>query len=146
MPVYFETGISQAMAWSLLNRYIVGCPANNSRIEWPAFPWLSVTNEPNLLQDGYNAAITHNRTSLTEPGRRVEFQWESAGKSVGPNNSYNTSIGGLINATQPAFAAFINQLNVTYAPLNVTGSNTGFAFQPNGTVFEETPNDNIIVS
>ncbi|KAK1923366.1 Rds1 protein [Papiliotrema laurentii] len=137
-PVYFETGISQSMAWSLLSRYIVSCPAQNPRIEWPIFPWLSVTNEPSLLVDGYNAAITHNRTSLTEPGRKVEFSWEAPGKTVSYNNSYNTSIGGLINATQPSFVAFINQLNVTYAPLNVTGENTGFAYQPGGTVFENT--------
>jgi len=144
MPVWFESGISQAMSWTLLSRYLIECPAENPRIEFPIFPLLSVTNEPNLLQDGYNAAITHNRTSLSQPGDRIELSWESAGKTVSYNNSYNTSIGGLINSTQPSFLAFINQLNVTYAPVEVTGENTGYAIQPNGTVFEDTPENPII--
>jgi hypothetical protein len=41
MPVYFETGISQSMAWTLLSPYIVECPAENPHIEWQNFPWLS---------------------------------------------------------------------------------------------------------
>jgi len=143
-PVWFESGISQAMQWSLLSRYIIECPAQNPRIEFPIFPFLSVTNEPSLLQDGYNAAITHNRTSLSQPGDRIELSWENPGQTVSYNNSYNTSIGGLINSTAPAFLAFINQLNVTYAPVEVTGNNTGYVIQPNGTVFEDTPENPIV--
>lgn len=41
-PVHFETGISQSMAWSLLNRYIVSCPAGTPKIvsllSTPKFP------------------------------------------------------------------------------------------------------------
>jgi len=144
MPVYFETGISQAMSWSLLNRYIVECPAQNPRIEWPAFPMLSVTNDANLLVDGYNAAITHNRTSLTEPGREIQLSWEAPGMTVSYNNSYNTTVGGNVNSTVPQFLAFINQLNVTYVPLANVTNNTATAIQPNGTVFPVTPNDQII--
>jgi len=101
MPVYFETGISQSMSWSLLNRYIVSCPAENPKIEWPIFPFLSVTNEPDLLVDGYLANITHNRTSLSVPGRVVTMSWEAPGMAVSYNNSYNTSIGGLVNTSVP---------------------------------------------
>jgi hypothetical protein len=101
MPVFFETGISQAMSWSLLNRYIVECPAQNPRIEWPAFPQLSVVNDANLLVDGYNAAITHNRTSLTEAGRVIQLSWEAPGMTVSYNNSYNTTVGGNVNSTVP---------------------------------------------
>jgi hypothetical protein len=32
MPVYFEVGIPQAFAWTLLNPYIVSCPAENEPI------------------------------------------------------------------------------------------------------------------
>ena len=38
MPVYFETGISQSMSWSLLSRYIVSCPASNPLIVSHSFP------------------------------------------------------------------------------------------------------------
>ena len=138
MPVYFETGISQSMSWSLLSRYIVSCPAQNPRIEWPIFPWLSVTNDANLLVDGYEAAITHNRTSLTEPGRQVFFNWDNPGKTVSYNSSYNTSVGTLTNGSAPQYVAWISQLNTTYTPLNVTGNNTGYTFQPGGVVFNST--------
>jgi hypothetical protein len=38
----------------------------------------------------------------------------------------------------PKFAAWINQLNVTYTPLTVTSNNTGFTAQPRGVVFNNT--------
>jgi hypothetical protein len=138
MPVYFETGISQSMAWTLLSPYIVECPAENPHIEWQNFPWLSVTNEPSLLVDGYEAAITHNRTSLTEPGRQVTFEWDAPGKTTGYNSSYNTTVGGNVTDLTPQYAAWISQLNVTYTPLNVTGNNTGYTYQPGGVVFNTT--------
>ena len=103
-----------------------------------------MTNEPNLLVDGYNAAITHNRTVPTEAGQNITFQWETPGQTVSYNDSYITSIGGSIaNGSQPAFAAFINQLNVTYAPLTVTSNNTGYTSQPGGSVFNNTDDPNI---
>ena len=43
MPVWFETGISQSMAWTLLAPYIVSCPASNPRIAWQNFPALNIT-------------------------------------------------------------------------------------------------------
>ena len=43
MPVWFETGISQSMAWTLLAPYIVTCPASNPRIAWQNFPALNIT-------------------------------------------------------------------------------------------------------
>jgi len=141
MPVYFETGISQAMSWSLLSRYIIECPAQNPRIEWPLFPALNATNNPGLLIDGYNAAITHNRTSVTQPGQMIQLEWESPGMTVSYNNSYNTTVGGLVNSTTPLFVAFINQLNVTYSPLMNVSGNTAMAVQPNVTLYDVTPDD-----
>jgi hypothetical protein len=43
MPVWFEAGISQSMAWTLLAPYMVSCPAENPRIAWQNFPALNVT-------------------------------------------------------------------------------------------------------
>ncbi|GBF60824.1 hypothetical protein TMEN_7459 [Trichophyton mentagrophytes] len=60
--------------------------------------------------------ITSNRTKpLSEPGRKILLQWESAGRPVGPNNSYITNT----QAKEPAFVAWITQLNITYTPLEV---------------------------
>ena len=43
MPVWFETGITQSMAWTLLAPYLVSCPHENPRIEWQNFPALNIT-------------------------------------------------------------------------------------------------------
>ena len=132
------------MSWSLLSRYIVSCPASNPYIDFQVFPALSVTNDPNLLVDGYLANITHNRTSLSEPGRTVTLSWENPGMSVSYNNSYTTSIGGNIATSSPKYVAWISQLNTTYTPLTITGDNTGSTTQPGGVVFPETPDNGIV--
>lgn len=179
MPVYFEVGIPQAYAWSLLNPYIVECPATNSPIKWQAFPALTVENGPSAIDEGFQAlpypdggsAVSHNRTALTYPGREVELSWAAPGYATGPYNQ-TTAVGAQVNtnASSPVslarppparlffaramltfcsslppppqlFVAWVSQLNVTYTPLTLTGDFTGTTYQPNGTVFPETPDE-----
>ncbi|KAM5456731.1 putative conserved fungal protein [Microsporum audouinii] len=76
------------------------------------------------LSAEYMPGIASNRSKpLSKPGREILLQWESAGRLVGPNNSYVTSS----QAKKPAFVAWITQLNVTYTPLKVmsNGGNGG---------------------
>lgn len=47
MPVWFEVGIPQSWAWTLLAPYISSCPANQTRLIWQNFPSLIVLNQPN---------------------------------------------------------------------------------------------------
>ncbi|KAI0376759.1 ferritin-like domain-containing protein [Hypomontagnella monticulosa] len=47
MPVWFEVGIPQSWAWSLLAPYISSCPGNQTRLVWQNFPSLRVLNQPN---------------------------------------------------------------------------------------------------
>ncbi|KAF8861614.1 hypothetical protein BDZ45DRAFT_687434 [Acephala macrosclerotiorum] len=59
MPVWFETGIPQLWAWTLLAPYISECPANSKRLAWQNFPDLYVLNQPNsarrnATQTGFN--------------------------------------------------------------------------------------------
>ncbi|CAD6575297.1 MAG: hypothetical protein TREMPRED_001349 [Tremellales sp. Tagirdzhanova-0007] len=125
MPVYFETGISQAMSWSLLAPYIVSCPAENPHIDWQNFPFLSVTNEPDLLVDGYLANITHNRTSLSEPGRVVTFQWDSPGKPVSYTSQASSSSGSGTTSTNSTTAGSGSTgTNATMSGSGSTGTNT----------------------
>jgi hypothetical protein len=42
MPFWFVPGITQAMHWTLLSPYLVECPAENPRIEWPIYPGLTI--------------------------------------------------------------------------------------------------------
>ncbi|GAA5967690.1 hypothetical protein JCM8115_006903 [Rhodotorula mucilaginosa] len=135
MPEWFETGISQAYQWTLLSQYIRSCPTNNPRIEFTRFPLLDVTNQPYAL-DG-TPGLNSNYTLTEGAGRRVDLYWEPLNKTVGPDGLYVTeSVAG-----EPKFLAFIDQLNVTYAPLegvNLT-SRVAHAIVPNGTVFPPQP-------
>ncbi|KAH0612944.1 uncharacterized protein H6S33_009324 [Morchella sextelata] len=135
MPVWFEVGITQSMSWTLLSPHIKSCPAENPHLVWQNFPTLHVTNNPNGTDLAYGAAITHNRTSLSYPGREVTFRYESPGQVTGYNNSYITNT----TATGPAkFAMWTSQLNTTYTPLydsGYAGDGTVKAAQPDGTLF-----------
>lgn len=134
-PCRFETGIPQAYQWTLLSQYIKSCPTNNPRIEFTRFPLLDVTNQPYAL-DG-TPGLNSNYTLTEGAGRRVDLYWEPLNKTVGPDGLYVTeSVAG-----EPKFLAFIDQLNVTYAPLegvNLT-SRVAHAIVPNGTVFPPEP-------
>jgi hypothetical protein len=92
----------------------------------------------NLNVTGYSCgpAIARNRSEpLSFPGRKVNFTWEDPGKLVGPNNSYVTTT----QAGDPKFVAWVSQLNLTYTPLEVTGNNSGWTYQPASVVFEGDP-------
>ncbi|KAJ6119647.1 Protein rds1 [Penicillium sp. IBT 18751x] len=176
MPVWFEVGVPQSWAWTLLAPFISSCPANQTRLAWANFPGLTILNQPSLsgvggitksnatglnsttgqgntLGPGVNVAnsssatnstnwnsdagalVTPNKyTPLSFPGRTVSLQWETPGKSVGPNNSYVTST----QAGSPKYVAWVSQLNVTYTPLNVSG-NTGFTTQPDLETYQGDP-------
>lgn len=173
MPVWFEVGVPQSWAWTLLAPYISECPANQTRLAWQNFPALAVLNQPNPVrtdarQTGTNEtidtgsntlnstvvpidqaclnasdllsdcgpAISQNRSiPLSFPGREVYFSWETAGKSVGPNNSYVTST----SAGAPKFVLWASQLNVTYSPLTNISGHTGMTIQPDVSTFAGDP-------
>lgn len=89
----------------------------------------------NVNTTGYSCspAIAHNRSEpLSFAGKQVRLLWDTPGQAVGPNNSYTTAT----SAGAPSFVAWVNQLNLTYTPLTVTGANEGFTFQPAGQVYE----------
>lgn len=157
MPVWFETGIPQSWAWTLLSPYIASCPENQTRLVWQNFPSLTIENQPNPYRINPNAtginetissiptneicdeatcgaAITHNRTALSFPGRTVQLSWEDPGVLVGPNQSYVTAT----TAGAPKFVIWVSQLNATVTALTDLGNNTGFTTQPDGYVFNGT--------
>lgn len=92
-------------------------------------------------------AISHNRTAISEPGRKIELSWKDQGTVVGPYNT-TTYVGAKVetNATSPLWAAFIMQLNVTYVPIEVSNGTYGTTIQPNATVFETTPNNQVRIA
>ncbi|GAA6019459.1 hypothetical protein JCM10207_001396 [Rhodosporidiobolus poonsookiae] len=139
MPEWFETGLPQSYAWTLLSKYIKSCPPNNPRIEFTRFPDLNITNQPYAL--GGTPGINSNYTLTEGAGEVIQFTWDEPGKVVGYDDLYMTSkVAG-----EAKYAAFIAQLNVTYSPIqnismdNSTGVWSGWAAVPNGTVFPPQP-------
>lgn len=88
----------------------------------------------NVTGFGCGPAISRNRSEpLSFPGKLVNLTWDAPGQSVGPNNSYVTSVSPAAGA--PAFVAWVSQLNLTYTPLEITGNNTGYTYQPASEVY-----------
>ncbi|KAK3682061.1 ferritin-like domain-containing protein [Podospora appendiculata] len=172
MPVWFEVGVPQSWAWSLLAPYISSCPENQTRLIWENFPEVFILNQPNPARidgsdvwnettGGYtntlstkdvspeddclnsdevgvncSPGITRNRSQpLSYPGRQVFLKWDDPGKPIGPNNSYITSTP----VKTPSFAAWVNQLNVTYTPLEDVSGNTAWTIQPNTSTYAGDP-------
>jgi hypothetical protein len=132
MDVYFEPGIPQAWAWTLLAPWIQSCPSETPRIGWSNYASLTVDNNPSLIFDGSKSAVSTNISRLVTAGDKIEFSWIPAGEKIGPNNSYTTvSPGG----STPKYALWAHQLNATYAPLTLTSETTGYAYLPKGDVY-----------
>ncbi|KAG9098790.1 hypothetical protein FS749_002983 [Ceratobasidium sp. UAMH 11750] len=135
MAVWFETGITQSMAWTLLAPYLESCPKENPTIKWRNFPALTITNNPNGIDPDYKAAIANRRPKLSEPGRVVNFQWEDPGKKVGPKNfDYVTATAV---AGKAKYAAWISQYNVTYTTLGNIMGNSASTKQPDTLVYKD---------
>ncbi|GAA5868466.1 hypothetical protein JCM1840_007006 [Sporobolomyces johnsonii] len=137
-PEWFETGLPQSYAWTLLSPYIKSCPSTNPRVEWQNFPTLNITNQPYAL--GGTPGINSNYTLTSGANRSIHFTWEQPGKTTGYDGLFTTSTV----AGAPKFLAFIDQLNVTYSPIyNVSNMTNGlmsaYANVPNSTVFPPQP-------
>ncbi|GAA5979320.1 hypothetical protein JCM5350_006966 [Sporobolomyces pararoseus] len=132
-PEWFETGLPQSYAWTMLSPFIKSCPSTNPRIEWQNFPALHITNQADVFQG--TPGINSNYTLTSGSGRVVQFSWEEPGKITGYDDLYKTSTV----AGEPRFAAFINQLNVSYAPLINISNNTASAIVPDAYVFPGQP-------
>lgn len=50
MPVWFECGIPQSWAWTLLAPYISSCPEGQKQLIWQNFPALHILNQPNAAR------------------------------------------------------------------------------------------------
>ena len=60
MPEWFQVGVPQSWAWTLLAPYISSCPANQTRLIWQNYPALRVLNQPNPAR--INGADVWNET------------------------------------------------------------------------------------
>ncbi|KAJ1326180.1 ferritin-like domain-containing protein [Microdochium nivale] len=167
MPVWFETGIPQSWAWTLLAPYISSCPEGQTRLIWQNFPKLTVLNQPNAARtDGSNVwNDTIPGDALGTLSSANISAGESCGESCSPAVTHNRSMplsypgrqvflswdepGQVIgpnnsyvtstSAGAPKFAAWVSQLNVTYSPLEHVVGNTAYTIQPNVSTIEGDP-------
>jgi hypothetical protein len=116
-------------------QWIASCPEDNPRVKWSIFPELRITDgDQSLAQEGSQAAVSTNRTALTQPSQKITVEWDQPGKATGPDMSYTTSI----NTTEPAkYAMLVAQLNATYVPLfDVTESTASFYLPEAASVYD----------
>lgn len=98
MPVWFETGVPQSWAWTLLAPYISSCPANTTRLAWQNFPALTVVNQPNPAKVNPNIGPVDNTTGgdpLSTSGiqnSNLCASGKNAANDCGPAISQNKSI------------------------------------------------------
>ncbi|PSR82810.1 hypothetical protein BD289DRAFT_483667 [Coniella lustricola] len=60
MPVWFESGIPQSWAWTLLAPYISSCPEGTKQLIWQNYPALHILNQPNVAR--IDGASVYNET------------------------------------------------------------------------------------
>ncbi|KAJ4408928.1 hypothetical protein N0V82_009583 [Gnomoniopsis sp. IMI 355080] len=69
MPVWFETGIPQSWAWTLLAPYISSCPEGTLQLIWQNYPALHILNQPNAARidgaDVYNDTLGDYANTLS---------------------------------------------------------------------------------
>ena len=100
MPVWFEVGIPQSWAWTLLAPYISSCPANQTRLVWQNFPTLRVLNQPNPARinanrttDGETVGSTGSSgLNSTVPSADACVSSDVVGENCGPGITRNRSI------------------------------------------------------
>ncbi|KAI1154183.1 hypothetical protein F4825DRAFT_204350 [Nemania diffusa] len=86
MPVWFEVGVPQSWAWTLLAPYISSCPQNQTRLVWQNFPALRVLNQP-------NAARVHGSAVWNETLGDAANTLSTAGLSEGDLCVNATAVG-----------------------------------------------------
>lgn len=80
MPVWFETGIPQSWAWTLLAPYIASCPPTAKRLVWQNFPELHVLNQPSsaLVDASEGASAPESAGNTTKTSSNETVGWGPA--------------------------------------------------------------------
>lgn len=124
MPVWFETGIPQSWAWSLLAPYISSCPENTTRLAWQNFPALHVVNQANINRFSPNDTEPYERTGnrTSDPSISTIPQNESCINLV---NQTGYGCGPAISRNRSEPLSFPGKL------VNLTWDNPGLPVGPN---------------
>jgi hypothetical protein len=168
MPVWFEVGVPQSWAWTLLAPYISSCPRNQTRLVWQNFPGLTILNQPSLSgasnsSNGNVTALNNTLgagTNVAKSGSGSFNSTDDCGSTVTPNQYTPLSFPGRQVALQwdnpgkpvgpnnsyvtstsagsAKYVMWVSQLNVTYTSLRVAG-NRGSTIQPDLETYQGDP-------
>lgn len=129
MPVWFEVGVPQSWAWTLLAPYISYCPPNQTRLAWQNFPALWILNQPNPARTdpsaGFNETLGAGTNTLND-------------SSVsGPNACFNNA--GSSNDCSPSITQN-RTIPLSYAgrQVNLTWDTPGKPVGPNNSYITST--------
>ncbi|EEA26129.1 hypothetical protein TMatcc_005620 [Talaromyces marneffei ATCC 18224] len=93
MPVWFEVGVPQSWAWTLLAPYISSCPEDQTRLAWQNFPALWILSQPNPARvntsQGYNETLGAGTNTLNSTGISGSA---ACFNSTNPNSNCNPAI------------------------------------------------------
>ena len=94
MPVWFEVGVPQSWAWTLLAPYISSCPSNQTRLVWQNFPGLTILNQPSLFAggNGSNVTVSALNNTLGAGTNVVKSGSDSDSGSSNPNGTYGSLV------------------------------------------------------
>ncbi|KAI1391752.1 ferritin-like domain-containing protein [Hypoxylon trugodes] len=98
MPVWFEIGIPQSWAWTLLAPYISSCPSNQTRLIWQNFPPLQIYNQPNPARvngsNVWNETTSRYASSLSTANLTIadDCLHAAAGANCSPAITHNRSV------------------------------------------------------
>ncbi|KAJ6081293.1 hypothetical protein N7499_006167 [Penicillium canescens] len=125
MVGWFEVGIPQSWAWTLLAPFISSCPENQPRLIWENFPALTIVNQPNPYStgnppSGLNETAGFNHTSGTgqhNPGLKTTSGLDHA-RYKGSGNSKFSSSG---NSSLPNTSCGVSVSKLSPTPLSFPG-------------------------
>ncbi|KAJ5705835.1 hypothetical protein N7536_001524 [Penicillium majusculum] len=131
MVEWFEVGIPQSWAWTLLAPFISSCPENQTRLIWQNFPTLMVVNQPDPWTSGTarNSSSGNNRTNGHNSSGYDSTGYDPTAYLLNGNNSTGHNSTGF-NSTRYNFTTSADQIS----RLNMT---SGFN-QSAGFIFNET--------
>ncbi|PWY94318.1 stress response protein Rds1 [Aspergillus sclerotioniger CBS 115572] len=96
MPVWFEVGVPQSWAWTLLAPYISSCPEDQTRLAWQNFPALSILNQPNPVRingaEAWRETISNGTNVLNStavPSSQTCLNSNTAGVDCSPAITHN---------------------------------------------------------
>ncbi|CAG7928918.1 unnamed protein product [Penicillium olsonii] len=121
MVEWFELGIPQSWAWTLLAPFISTCPENQTRLIWQNFPTLLVVNQPNP----WNVGVTANSSSDPAQSSDPSLTSSSSQSSEQTQTSSSSQSTGFV---QPPGFAF----NQTSGSNGTTGLGVSIPKTPKG--------------